>query len=120
MAFKGTDRRTIIRRYLLNDLPEPDKAGFEQDYFADDDLFDELVASEYELMDSYARGEMLKHEQALLERRIAASPAIRRKALFSVALMRYLARDAPRPSPVDTGWKATWLRGLTRVFGGRL
>jgi anti-sigma factor RsiW len=118
MSFKRKDWQTRIQQYLLGDLPETDRERFEQDYFAEDDLFDEMVSSEYELMDSYALGEMPKHEKALLERRMAISPACQRSALFSIALMRYLAKAAPETAAIE-GWRANWRRGFMRALGNR-
>jgi anti-sigma factor RsiW len=119
MSFKRKDWQNRIRRYLLSDLPEPDRESFERNYFADDDLFDEMVASEHELMDSYATGEMAKQEQALIERRMAISPACRGSALFSIALMRWLAKAAPETAAVAGGWRAAWRRGFIRALGSK-
>ena len=51
-------------RYLLGELSEADRERFEEDYFADDELFERFLAVKDELLDLYARGELAEEKRA--------------------------------------------------------
>jgi hypothetical protein len=46
---------------------------------------------------------------------MAISPACRRSVLFSMALMKYLAKVAPEAAVVK-GWRVNWRRGFIRAL----
>ena len=52
------DPEQIATRYLLGELAEPEQTALEEKYFADPQLFDQLVKAETELVDDYARGRL--------------------------------------------------------------
>lgn len=85
------EQKQLIRRYLLGQLSAPERARFEDSYFAHTNLFEEVVALQDELVRSYLRGECPYAEKALLEERIAASPHWRQKVEFERSLMAHLS-----------------------------
>ena len=63
--FKMDDQdqqRVLLRKYLLGELPEPDRSQLADRYFVDESLFDELLDVENELLDQYARGQLRPEE----------------------------------------------------------
>ena len=84
--------------YLLGQLPEKEQAELERQYFADEVLFDELLAIEDELRDSYARGELRGSERELFERRLLTAPEQKEQQEFARALCRHLTKGERGPS----------------------
>jgi hypothetical protein len=79
------DRRMI--GYLLGTLPEVERTRLEDDYFADDTLFEELAAVEAELVDAYVRGTLASSERAQFEARYLASSEQRARIAFARQLI---------------------------------
>lgn len=55
-------QRTILRKFLLGELPEPKRSQLADRYFVDENLFDELLEVENELLAQYARGQLRPEE----------------------------------------------------------
>jgi hypothetical protein len=51
-----SNQEQTIQRYLLGELPESEQVTLEQEYFADQQLFEQIVQLENGLVDKYARG----------------------------------------------------------------
>lgn len=84
------DDQELIYAYLLGELPEEQQSELEQRYFAEDELFERLLAAEDELIDRYARGESSDEERQRIETYFLRSPARRKRLMFTQALMRYM------------------------------
>jgi len=84
------DERTI--RYLLGDLPETEQTAVEQEYFVDQEKFEEVWATENDLVDGYVRGRLSRRERELFERNYLQSP----KHCERVAVARKLLEAADR------------------------
>src|SRR5262245_32813065 len=84
------DERTI--RYLLGDLPETEQTAVEQEYFVDQEKFEEVWATENDLVDGYVRGRLSRRERELFERNYLQSPKHRER----VAVARKLIEAADR------------------------
>lgn len=93
-----------MRRYLLGELPEDQQAELEARYFADDELFELLLATEDDLLDRYARGEFSEHERKRLERHFLQSQARRKRLMFTEALLKHLATLAADVRRERTSW----------------
>src|SRR5215813_2525458 len=89
---QSTEQGERMTRYLLGDLPESEQAAVEQEYFADQELFEEVWAAENELVDRYVRGRLPRVERELFERNYLQSPKHRER----VALARKLLVAADR------------------------
>jgi anti-sigma factor RsiW len=81
----------LIYKYLLGELADDQQTELEQRYFADDALFERLIAAEDELIERYARDEFSDEERALLEKHFLRSQTRRKRLMFSQALLRYMA-----------------------------
>lgn len=60
MPIRGPDEP--IHSYLLGEMPEEERAVFEQRIFADDELFASVLAAENNLIDALVRGELAPAE----------------------------------------------------------
>ena len=108
------------RRYLLGMLSPEEEEAFEGRFATDDALFDEVEATEEDLIDAYARGQLEAGERTLVEGRLLASPEQQRRLAFARALADAAARagstrrPAPRrPVPVGLQWAAVLLIATT-------
>jgi hypothetical protein len=94
----------LIYKYLLGELSEDQQAGFEHRYFADDALFERLLAAEDELIDRYVRDESSHEERALLGKHFLMSRERRKRVMFSQALVRYMALLSEDVNRQRTSW----------------
>jgi hypothetical protein len=53
---QNAERDPRFTKYLLGELPEPERTKLEDEYLGDDETFESLVAAEEELIYTYARG----------------------------------------------------------------
>ena len=94
---------TLIRRYLLGDLPETEANSLEQQYFTDGDAFERVWAAENELVDDYVARRLAAEDRARFERHYLASPPHRERVATARALRD--ARVVPRPrTAAVVGW----------------
>ena len=104
-------------QYLLGQLPEEEQAELERRYLADDILFEELLATEDDLRDSYARGELSSADRKTFEQRLLTASYQRREQGFALTLCRYFGQTDRRVGPLAqlmTQWKS-----LLRVLAGQ-
>src|SRR5258708_12931708 len=93
------DDDDAIARYLLGLLNDEERSAVQERLFQDEDYFDRIRAREYELLDSYSRGEMPASERALLENSLLASAEGRRKLDFARGLAAVQTRAGRRREP---------------------
>lgn len=60
---ESTERATLIRRYLLGQVSVEQRAAFEDQYLADDNVFEELAEAENDLIDDYVRSRLSADER---------------------------------------------------------
>ncbi len=96
---------TVVR-YLLGRLPDAERDKFEDRYFSDDELHEQLQAIEEELIDAYVRGRLGREDTAAFESRFLLSPERRQKIEFARTLAALPPTDPPpREIPaVLFGW----------------
>lgn len=82
-------------RYFLGELSEQERGQFEEEYFRDDRVFEELQTVETELIDSYIRGDLSDSERQQFERTYLRSPDRRSKVENAKCLMAALEEVAP-------------------------
>jgi hypothetical protein len=103
---RRTTNEILMRQYLLGHMPPGERANLEDQYFADDAMFEELVAAEHDLIDSYVRGELKESDRRKFELRYGKSPQQRAKVDFARSLNN-ISREtvlAEKASP----WKGVW------------
>lgn len=89
-----------VRRYLLQQLSEPEQQAFELRLLSEDELSEELEIVEDELIDEYIGDELSRDERASFEDTFLAHPGRQRKLEAAQALRRYL--DSNPHTPVST------------------
>jgi hypothetical protein len=85
-----------IRQYLLGQLTGDGLEQFEQQLFADDNLFEEVLIAEDELIDESLAGELNQAESELFARNFPNTRDRKQKLLFRRALKGYGERKKPR------------------------
>lgn len=63
----------LMMKYLLNELSASEQQAFEEKFFADQEVFAELLAVENDLIDNYLAGELKGEERTRFERRFLAT-----------------------------------------------
>lgn len=88
-------------RYLLGTLTDEEKARFEEQYFHDDTVFEEMEIAEDELVDAYVRKRLSSHDSERFEQTLKTSERLRERVHFAGTMMRSIAsRNEIRPRAV--------------------
>jgi|SRR5579859_1839346 len=98
-----SERERFIGRYLLGQVSQEERDTFEDQYLADDDTFEELIAAENDMIDSYVRGGLSKIEQEQFESHFLNTPERRERVDFARSLATYGTAGNLVSSP---GWKS--------------
>src|SRR5262245_32033476 len=83
-----------LARYLLGDLPDDETERLDELSIADTSFADRLTAVEYDLVDSYVRGELSSDILARFKSRYRSSPAMRDKVKVAESLAAYQRRSS--------------------------
>ncbi|MFY9608366.1 MAG: hypothetical protein WAU45_07085 [Blastocatellia bacterium] len=113
MKQKHENEEAIIR-YLLGDSSEQEETELESRYFDDDAFFEQCLAIEDELIDSYARGELSGHDRERFEKYFLGSPQNYQNLKFSRDLIRVASRQ-PRPLANAHRKAESWWQSLTAI-----
>lgn len=116
------DDQLTIRDYLLGRLDEDSCQDFEKQLLIDDKLFEELTASEDELVDQYLSGDLDKATALLFETFFLGTPERQKKLRFARALRRYNAehaiaepKSAIQPALHTSNWKQLFFTTPWRI-----
>ena len=85
----SAENKTLLVRYMLGQVSSEERAGLEERYFTDSELFEELVAKENDLIDAYARGELSGPERFQFESRFLVTPELRERIKAARSLAGY-------------------------------
>jgi len=104
-----TTDEILMRRYLLGDLPQEERARLENRYLADAEVFEEFLAIENDLIDSYVKGQLTEDDRQKLETAYLNSPQRRERVEFARALSEVSAsaNQAVVAQNVPP-WKKVW------------
>jgi hypothetical protein len=83
--------------YLLGDLTEDKLTSFEERYFADDALFDQMLMVKHELVDAYVRNHLDAETHEKFERHFLTTPGGQQEVAFASALREKLNQSQPAP-----------------------
>lgn len=108
-------KQTLIR-YLLGELPAAEQTTLEQEYFADPQLFDQLVEAENDLIDEYARGRLSPETRRRFEQYYLAHSKRRERSRFAQVLAARLDRAGELPSAAIP--TESWLQRLLTALQG--
>src|SRR5262249_51295070 len=102
----------------LGTMLEADRLGLAERYFADDELFEQLLVVETDLLDQYVRGELTPEERMRFERYLLRLPDHRHKIGVAKALSRVIsekqptAATLPEPNSATLSNPTLWGRGM--------
>lgn len=109
MARKTHDE-LAVKRYLLNQLSDPERQEIELRLLTDDDFASEVEMAEDELIDEYVANELSTSEREQFHEHFLINPVRESKLQSSYAVKRYFDRTSPSPqaSPgvLDRSWTA--------------
>lgn len=89
------DESAIAVRYLLGQLSEQEEKTFEDSFFADDEVFEDLKISEAEVIDAYVANELTDRQRKHLEQRLAASLRLQQRVAFARTFAQSRAAGKP-------------------------
>jgi hypothetical protein len=81
-------------KYLLGELPEPERTKLEDEYLGDDETFKRLVAVEEELIYTYVRGGLSPAQRSDFDRLFLQTPERRSRVVFATAFIASLEATA--------------------------
>ncbi|HEY6402968.1 MAG TPA: hypothetical protein VI479_16235 [Blastocatellia bacterium] len=109
----GSDQ--IIIRYLLNELSDDDQARFEEAYFSDGTLFEQVRALEEDLIDDYVKGGLSGDQRRRFESHYLASGQRRARIETARQVVELCSLNAPAqaaPSEQVEVWFSSLRRRL--------
>jgi anti-sigma factor RsiW len=92
------DNRLILS-YLLGELKGPDKEKFEERYFTEDELFDQIQAIKHDLIDDYVHDRLSNVQRKQFEQHFRRNPRGWEEVEFSRAVRKTLQSPEARTSP---------------------
>jgi hypothetical protein len=102
----------FLLNYLLGDVSPEDRASFEEQFAADDILFEQLMAAEYDLIDSYVKGRLSVQQKKRFESHFLVLPERKERVEFAKALMHIaptLENHAEvKKQPPGITWYSRW------------
>ena len=114
---KTDERKQVLYRYLLGDLPDAEQAALGEEIFADDETFEQVWAAENELVDQYVRGRLAPAEKELFESHYLASPVHRERVAFARTLLR--ETDAARgKATYESATTVPWWQSFLLTLSG--
>ncbi len=72
--------------YLLNEMPEAERAAFAERWFTDPELYERVRMAEAGLLDDYVRGRLSRRQRLRVEQCLFRSDVHARKLEFAEAL----------------------------------
>ena len=111
-----------MTRYLLGELSEKEQAAFEERYFRDPQVFNQVLQVESELVDAYARGRLATEMRERFENSYLKHPARRQRVEFAKALTARIDEQEDSKNRVAQTARSTsrvsWWQSLLAIFGG--
>ncbi|HEX8737220.1 MAG TPA: hypothetical protein VF721_17945 [Pyrinomonadaceae bacterium] len=89
-----------MKRFLFYEMAERERAALEERFFEDSEYFYDLLELENDLIDSYARGELVGKDLTRFELSLAKSPERREKVAGARAWQTLIAEENPKSAVV--------------------
>ncbi len=94
------DNENTLRGFLLGTLPAAERDAIEDRFVVESELFDALQATEENLLEEYARGELTSQERQQIERHLLLVPRNRERVKLLSAMHTAFERAQAKPDPV--------------------
>lgn len=110
-----------MKRFLLGDLSESERAEVEDRFLANADFFQELLIGEDDLIDAYVRSELPAPERALFERCCLATQHGRQRVEFARTLFNSISSKTETVvTTLEQDKTVSWWRSFFgKFFGNR-
>ncbi|MDQ3257528.1 MAG: zf-HC2 domain-containing protein [Acidobacteriota bacterium] len=103
----------MMVRYLLGELSEEEQSRLEDEYFARDDFFEQLLVIEDDLIDAYVRGELSANRRAQFEKHFLSLPQRRERVGFASELLRPVAQTSASTHPATVNERTlSWWQSM--------
>lgn len=103
----------MMVRYLLGELSEEEQSRLEDEYFARDDFFEQLLVIEDDLIDAYLRGELSANRRAQFEKHFLSLPQRRERVGFASELLRPVAQTSASTHPATVNERTlSWWQSM--------
>lgn len=104
-----SDLNTVMSRYILGQLSPEERARLEEEYFANADVFEEMVAAENDLIDAYVAGRLQGNDLRQFENHFLCSPERHQRVAFARSLVDSKSQgELPSSSPVQQTIASRW------------
>ena len=103
-----------LRRHVLGDLPDSEQEDFDRRLLTDSALYEELLATEDELVDEYLSGKLSERERQQFELQFSVGEERQRKVRFGRSWQEYL-KSTPLVRPQEDIQKGG-STGFSRMF----
>lgn len=109
-----------VKQYLLGTLSEEEKLRFEEKYFDDDKLFEEIEIVEDELVDAYVREELSPGDRERFKEVVTGSPRLAGRVDFARVLAKSTSSQQPEAVavPIRAERESFWQRLFTPSRAG--
>jgi CHAT domain-containing protein len=109
---RQNNEQNSVKRYLLQQLSDPEQQEIELRILSDDNFSAELDAAEDELIDEYLADELPPDERERFERNFLTTPERNSKLRSGQAMKRYLAKSSDDPIPQSGRFESLrkWVR----------
>jgi hypothetical protein len=104
-----------IRDYLLRRLPDGKRGRFEEAYFSDDALLDQVEEAEDALVSDYVLGRLAESDRRRFEESLLATPYYRERVDTTARLKLQLASNRPARRGASAAAKGARVPGRTGV-----
>jgi hypothetical protein len=94
---------TVIRKYLMGDLPQEEQLLIEERLFLDSEYFQMRQAIEDDLIDEYLHGELSPNERQRFEKYFLSTPERHEALKIAEALKHYISTNSLLEAPLSTG-----------------
>lgn len=112
-----TDER--IFAYLLGELTEEEAGQFDEEYFASEDLADQIGPAEDDLIDAYLRGELTPEQRQHFEQNYLNTEARLKGVAVATGLLRYVNALGAEETSAPAREEQTWIKSFIAFWSGR-
>jgi hypothetical protein len=110
------EEETLVRKFLLGELPPEEGGQVEERLFLDVEFFRQVQAAQDELVDEYLYGDLPADERERFEKRLLSRPELREDLKVAKALQRYTKKNSTSSATVEADGRASSLLNERSFF----
>jgi hypothetical protein len=108
-----------MRRYLLGELSESEQSALEEKYFSDPEVFNQILKTESELVDAYARDQLPKELRDRIEKFYMDHPSRAERVKFAKAFTKRVDKVNEPVASTDRRTSVSWWQRLLALLSGQ-